>query len=173
MLDTGSSMDTETRKNQSPKQQSGVRSFSWQGLTRTCRTRLKPSGLPPDGKILVDVTNVIGEGMTLAVGFSTSGAEELQKLIPKAHVVRAFNAVFAQNQSTGHLDKEQLTLFVAGDDATAKQTLMRLGKDIGFDPVDAGPLRSARYLEPMAMQLINLGLVLGMGTKIGYKLVKG
>jgi len=50
---------------------------------------------------------------------------------------------------------------------------MRLGKDIGFDPVDAGPLRSARYLEPMAMQLINLGYVLGMGTKIGYKLVKG
>ena len=130
-------------------------------------------GSAADGKILVDVTNVIGEGMTLAVGFSTSGAKELQKLVPKARVVKAFNTVFAQNQSTGHLDKEQLTLFVAGDDDAAKQTLMRLGKDIGFDPVDAGPLRSARYLEPMAMQLINLGYVLGMGTKIGIKLVKG
>jgi len=66
-----------------------------------------------------------------------------------------------------------LTLFVASDDAKAKQTIMQLGRDIGFDPVDAGPLMSARYLEPMAMLLINLGYGLGMGSKIGFKLVKG
>ena len=62
---------------------------------------------------------------------------------------------------------------MAGDDPKAKQTVMHLGSDIGFDPVDAGPLKSARYLEPMAMLIINLGYVLGMGNKIGYKLVKG
>ena len=62
---------------------------------------------------------------------------------------------------------------MAGDDSKAKQTVMQLGRDIGFDPVDAGPLKSARYLEPMAMLLINLGYGLGMGTAIGYKLVKG
>ena len=133
----------------------------------------KAIGSAADGKVLVDVTNAIGENMNLAIGFSTSAAEELQKKLPKARVVKAFNTVFAPNQSTGRIGHEQLTLFVAGDDAEAKQTVMQLGRDIGFDPVDAGPLKSARYLEPMAMLLINLGYGLGMGTGIGYKLVKG
>ena len=75
-------------------------------------------------------------------------------------------------QSTGKIGEERLALFVAGDDAKAKQTVMQLGKDIGFDPVDAGPLKSARYLEPMGMLMINLGYNLGMGPKIGIKLVR-
>ena len=87
--------------------------------------------------------------------FQPQPAEELQKRLPKSRVVKAFNTVFAQNQSTGRIGDEQLTLFVASDDvAKAKQTIMRLGRDIGFDPVDAGPLKSARYFEPMAMLLI-------------------
>ena len=132
----------------------------------------KAIGSAADGKILVDVTNAVGENMNLAIGFSTSAAEELQKVLPKARVVKAFNTVFAVNQSTGRIGNEQLTLFVAGDNAKAKQTVMQLGREIGFDPVDAGPLKAARYLEPMAMLLINLGYGLGMGTGIGYKLVK-
>ena len=134
---------------------------------------VKSIGSHADGKVLVDVTNAIGENMNLAVGFSTSAAEELQRMLPKARVVKAFNTVFAANQTTGRVGKEQLTLFVAGDDTKAKQTVMQLGRDIGFDAIDAGPLKSARYLEPMAMLLINLGYGLGMGTRIGYKLVKG
>src|SRR3989304_3126459 len=111
--------------------------------------------------------------MNLAIGCPTSAAEELQKKLPKARVVKAFNTVFAQNQSTGRVGNEQLTLFVASDDAKAKQTIMQLGRGIGVEPLDAGALKSARYLEPMAMLLINLGYRLGMGNKIGYKLVKG
>jgi predicted dinucleotide-binding enzyme len=130
-------------------------------------------GTIADGKVLLDVTNAVGDNMNLVIGFSTSAAEELQKKMPKARVVKAFNTVFAQNQSTGRIGDEQLTLFIAGDDVKAKQAIMQLGRDIGFDPVDAGPLISARYLEPMAMLLINLGYVLGMGNRIGYRLVKG
>ena len=133
----------------------------------------KELGSAADGKPVVDVTNAIGPKGELAVGFSTSGAEELQKMLPKAFVVKALNTVFAANQSTGQIGKEQLTLFVAGDQAKAKKTVMRLGKDIGFEPIDAGPLKNARYLEPMAMFIIDLGYVLGMGTNIGYKLVEG
>src|SRR4030042_261969 len=133
----------------------------------------KAIGSLANGKVLLDVTNAVGDNMNLAIRFSTSAAEELQKKLPKARVVKAFNTVFAQNQSTGRVGNEQLTLFVASDDAKAKQTIMQLGRDIGFDPVDAGPLRSARYLEPMAMLLINLGDGLGMGTKIGSRLGKG
>ena len=134
---------------------------------------VKEIGSAADGKVLVDVTNAVGENMSLAIGCSTSGAEELQKKLPKAHVVKAFNTVFARNQGVGKVGTEQLTLFVAGGDAKAKQTVMELGRDIGFDPVDAGSLESARYLEPMGILLINLGLKFGMGTGIGYKLVKG
>jgi len=130
-------------------------------------------GSAADGKVVLDVTNAIGDNMGLAVGFSTSAAEELQKMLPKARVVKAFNTVFAPNQSKGRLGGEQLTLFVAGDDAGAKETVMRFGREIGFDSVDAGPLKSARYLEPMAILLINMGYGLGMGTGIGYRLVKG
>jgi predicted dinucleotide-binding enzyme len=130
-------------------------------------------GSAADGKVVLDVTNAIGDNMGLAVGFSTSAAEELQKMLPKARVVKAFNTVFAPNQSQGRLGGEQLTLFVAGDDAGAKETVMRFGREIGFDSVDAGPLKSARYLEPMAILLINMGYGLGMGTGIGYRLVKG
>lgn len=133
----------------------------------------KTVGSAADGKVVIDVTNVLTPNMELAVGFTTSGAEELQKQLPKARVVKAFNTVFAQNQSQGKIGNEQLTLFLAGDNAEAKQTVMRLGRDIGFDPVDCGALKAARYLEPMAVLMISLGFALGMGTSIGFKLVKG
>jgi len=133
----------------------------------------KAVGSAADGKTVIDVSNALTENMELAIGFTTSAAEEIQRMLPKAHVVKAFNTVFAQNQSIGKVGNEQLTLFVAGDDAKAKQTVMRLGEDIGFDPVDAGPLKAARYLEPMGVFMISLESTLGMGTKIGFKLVKG
>ncbi len=129
-------------------------------------------GSAAEGKIVVDVTNAIAADGGLAIGFSTSAAEELQKKLPKVRVVKAFNTVFARNQSTGKVGNEQLTLFVASDDASAKQTVMKIGRDIGFDPVDAGPLKNARYLEPMGMFLMALAFGQGMGTSIGYKLAK-
>ncbi len=133
---------------------------------------VKEIGSAVDGKTLVDVTNALDENMDLAIGCSTSGAEELQKMLPKAHVVKAFNTVFAPNQSVGKIGNERLTLFVAGDDIQAKQTVMGLGRDIGFDSVDAGSLSSARFLEPMGVLMINLGLKMGLGTGIGFRLVK-
>jgi len=129
-------------------------------------------GSAVNGKTVVDVTNAIGPNGELAIGFTTSAAEELQESLPKAHVVKAFNTVFAQNQDTGRIGREQLSAFVAGDNSKAKQTVMQLARDIGFEPVDAGPLSVARYLEPMQMLLIGLGYGLKMGTKIGFKLVK-
>jgi hypothetical protein len=125
-----------------------------------------------DGKVVIDVTNAIGPKMELGISCTTSTAEETQKKLPKAHVVKAFNTVFAQNQSTGKLGNEQLTAFIAGDELKAKQTVAQLTRDIGFEPVDCGPLRAARYLEAMAIMIINLAYSYGMGTKIGYKLIK-
>ena len=125
-----------------------------------------------DGKIVIDVINAIGSNGNLAISCTTSSAEETQKKLPKARVVKAFNTVFAINQSTGKIGKEQLTAFIAGDDLKAKQTVAQLTRDIGFDPVDCGPLKAARYLEAMGMLIINLAFQLDFGPKIGYKLLK-
>ncbi len=125
------------------------------------------------GKTFVDATNVISPTGELALGFNTSGAEELAKLVPDAKVVKAFNTIFSKNMSSGQVAGQALTLPVAGDDAQAKAAVMALGRDIGFEPVDAGSLRAARYLEPMGMHLISLGLAQKMGTDIGYRLVRG
>jgi predicted dinucleotide-binding enzyme len=125
-----------------------------------------------DGKTVIDVMNAIGSNMDLGITCTTSTAEETQKKLPKAHVVKAFNTVFAPNQSTGRIAGEQLTAFFAGDDLKAKQTVAQLTKDIGFDPVDCGPLKAARNLEAMGNLIINLAYKYGMGNKMGYKLVK-
>ena len=126
-----------------------------------------------DGKPLVDVTNALDNKMNLAVGFTTSGAEELQRKVPKARVVKAFNTVFAQHMDTGRLGDKLLTAFAASDDASAKASVLDLAREIGFDAVDAGPLRNARLLEPLAFLNVQLGYVLGMGTQIGFKLLHG
>jgi predicted dinucleotide-binding enzyme len=123
------------------------------------------------GKTVIDATNALDPSMDLAVGFTTSGAEELQKKLPEAHVVKAFNTIFAQHMDFGQLDGNLLTAFVASDDVGAKQTVMELARGIGFDAVDAGSLKNARLLEPLASLNIQLGHVLGMGTQIGFKLL--
>jgi predicted dinucleotide-binding enzyme len=133
---------------------------------------VKEAGNGLDGKTLVDVTNALAPDMSLAVGFTTSGAEELQRRAPKARVVKAFNTVFAQHMETGRLGDQPLTAFVAGDDASAKTAVLQLAREIGFDAVDAGPLKSARLLEPLAYLNIQLGYALQMGTRIGFKLLR-
>jgi predicted dinucleotide-binding enzyme len=123
------------------------------------------------GKPLVDATNALTSDMQLAVGLTTSGAEELQKKVPRAKVVKAFNTVFAGTMSSGRVAGQQLTAFAAGDDAEAKRLALDLERDIGFDAVDAGPLRNARWLETLGYLNIQLGYGVGMGTGIGFKLV--
>jgi 8-hydroxy-5-deazaflavin:NADPH oxidoreductase len=124
------------------------------------------------GKTLVDVTNALNPDMSLAVGFTTSGAEELQRKVPDAKVVKAFNTVFAQHMTTGRLGNQSLTAFVAGDDSSAKASVLELAREIGFDAVDAGALRNARLLEPLAHLNIQLGYMLKLGTQIGFKLLR-
>jgi 8-hydroxy-5-deazaflavin:NADPH oxidoreductase len=125
-----------------------------------------------DGKVVVDVTNALTDKLELSISCTTSTAEETQKELPKARVVKALNTVFAVNQSVGKIGSEQLTAFIAGDDSKAKQTVSQLTVDIGFDPLDCGSLKAARYLDAMAMLIIQLAFAKKMGTGIGYKLVK-
>lgn len=129
-------------------------------------------GAAVTGKTLVDVTNALTEDMQLASGCTTSGAEALQLKARGAKVVKAFNTQFAQRMDNGGVDGEPVTAFVAGDDAAAKQQVLQMARDIGFDGVDAGPLQNARLLEPLGYLNIQLGYVVGLGTEIGLKLVR-
>ena len=134
---------------------------------------VKTAGDALAGKTVVDVTNALDASMNWALGFTTSGAEEIQKKLPHSRVVKAFNTVFAQHMDTGKLGDQQLTAFAAGNDAGAKRAVLELARQIGFDAVDAGPLKNARLLEPFAYLNIQLGYVLGMGRQIGFKLLHG
>src|SRR5262245_24834475 len=128
-------------------------------------------GSAADGKTVVDVTNALTPDFQLAMGFTTSGGEELQKALPRANVVKAFNTVFAQHMSTGKVDGEALTAFVAGDNGGARTVVLELAKAIGFDAVDCGPLKNARYLEPLAFLNIQLSWALGNGPNVGFRFV--
>jgi len=125
------------------------------------------------GKILVDVTNALGEGMTLATDpRRESGAEELQRKAPGAKVVKAFNTVFAQHMDKGSVHGEKLTVLAAGDDLLARSRVAQLARDIGFDAVEAGPLANARWLETLGFLNIQLGYKVGLGPAIGFRLVR-
>lgn len=123
------------------------------------------------GKVLVDATNPLGPS-GLAIGYTTSAAEEVAKAAPGAKVVKAFNTVFAGVMANPSFPEGKPSAFVASDHTDAKKVVLELASSIGFDGVDAGPLKSARFLEPMAMLIINLGYQLGMGTGIAYRLMK-
>jgi predicted dinucleotide-binding enzyme len=73
--------------------------------------------------------------------------------------------------STGKVKGEALSLFAAGDDAKAKELVLGLGRDIGFDPIDAGPLVNARWLETLGFLNIQLGFTQKMGTDVGFRFV--
>lgn len=125
------------------------------------------------GKTIIDVTNALGEGMSLAIDPKReSGAEQLRKLAEGAKVVKAFNTVFAQHMDKGSVHGENLTVLVAGDDEGAKRTTVQLAKDIGFDAVDAGPLENARWLETMGLLNITLAYKVGLGPAMGFRLVR-
>jgi uncharacterized membrane protein len=105
----------------------------------------------------VDATNPLAPGLKgLAVGTHTSGAEELAKLAHGARVVKAFNTTGAENMADTTYPQGMPWMPVCGDDAQARERVMALATLLGFDAVDMGALRSARYLEPFAMAWIHL-----------------
>jgi hypothetical protein len=123
------------------------------------------------GKVVMDITNPLtADYMGLTIGHTTSAAEEIQKAFPKATVVKAFNTVFAQTLAAGaSLANETVPVYFAGDDAAAKETVRALIQSTGFAPVDAGGLKNARYLEPLAGLNIYFGYGAGKGTAIAPK----
>ena len=120
------------------------------------------------GKAVVDVTN---HPVPDPSGDDTSAAESLQAKLPQAHVVKAFNTVFASHQADPVVDGVPLDGYVAGDDERAKKTVLELVKSIGLRPIDAGPLTMARALEGLGWLNISLNMNNGWSWQTGWKLV--
>lgn len=118
------------------------------------------------GRTVIDISNPLTPDMSgLIVGHTTSAAEEIQKAVPNARVVKAFNTIFAQVLAAAP-DGAKVQVPYAGDDAGAKDAVRALIESAGFAPVDAGPLANARYLEPLGMLNIYFGYVAGRGTGV-------
>ena len=122
------------------------------------------------GKTVIDCINPIGPGMELVMGCTTSAGERVAELAKGAKVVKAFNTVGSGIMQNPVFGTTKVTMMYAGDDDEAKKIARQLIADIGFEPVDAGPLKNSRYLEPFAMMWINL--FFAMKQDIAFQLIK-
>ena len=121
------------------------------------------------GQTVIDITNPLtADYMGLTLGHSTSAAEEIAEAVPQAALVKGFNTVFAAVLAEGadFGAGRKVSVFVASDSAPAKQQATQLATSMGFEVVDAGGLKNARYLEPLAGLNIYLGYGAGLGTAI-------
>ncbi len=127
----------------------------------------------PEGKTVIDCINPLGDDWkSLSFGFTSSAAEEIAKLLPSAHVVKAFNTISDKVIKNGpQFNAQPSTAFYCGDDEDAKKQVAKLISDIGFEPIDCGELKNARYLEPMACLFINIACQ-GLGSDIAFKLLQ-
>ena len=121
------------------------------------------------GRVLVDATNPLAPGLAgLSLGTTTSGAEQIAERAAGARVIKAFNTTGAENMADSRYAQGLPMMPVAGDDAAARQQVLALATLIGFDAIDMGPLRAARYLEPLAMVWIHLAFQQGAGRRFAF-----
>ena len=123
------------------------------------------------GKIVVDATNPLGASGELLTEGGPSAAERLQRWLPGVRVVKAFNTVFASNQSEPRVDSLAADGFVAGDDESARATVLEIVRSIGLRPIDVGPLRRARQLEALAFLNITLNMTHRWSWNSAWKLL--
>jgi 8-hydroxy-5-deazaflavin:NADPH oxidoreductase len=127
------------------------------------------------GKVLISCSLPMNATDTaLAIARTSSGAEALAKKVRKADVVSAFGTVPSEvlfdvfEAKRG--SRRRPSLLYCGNDDQAKQTAARLIRDVGFDPVDAGPLKIARYLEPFTLAIAQLAYESDEGPEIAYRI---
>jgi predicted dinucleotide-binding enzyme len=125
------------------------------------------------GKVIVTCSLPMNsDDSGLVLGHTTSGAEELAKKVPDAQVVCAFNTVPSE-VLFGVFEARRKTprpsLVYCGDDSGSKEIVAGLIRDAGFGPVDAGPLRIARYTEPFALLMGQLAYEGTDGPEVAYR----
>ncbi len=136
---------------------------SWSGAENAIRLA-GPERLA--GKVVVDVTNPLrfsgnGAAPTLAIGHTDSGGEQIQRWLPKAKVVKAFNIVGSPHMVKPQFPGGPPDMFICGDDAGAKRLVTEVCEALGWPTIDVGGIEGARLLEPLAMLWITHGFRTG------------
>jgi len=143
----------------------------WAGATgRTTLDILQGAGSFRN-KVVIDATNPLNPDWSpVILGAETSAGEEVAKALPDAYIVKAFNTVFADTMTPKKLtwSGRRATLFLCGNNVPAKQVVMSLAEEIGFTPLDTGPLTTSRYLEAMAFLNIQIAVTMGGGTQAAF-----
>jgi len=112
------------------------------------------------GKVVIDATNPLdfsGGAPQLAVGHTDSGGERVQRLLPGARVVKAFNTVGNAHMFRPRFPGGPPDMFICGNDDDAKKQVAAILSDFGWGTADLGPIESSRYLEPMCMAWVVYG----------------
>src|SRR5881409_115135 len=125
------------------------------------------------GKIIVSCSLPMNADDTdLVIAHTSSGAEELAKKVPKTRVVSAFGTVPSEVLFDVYEARRKATkpnVVYCGDDASSKRTAAQLIRDVGFDPIDAGPLRIARYIEAFTLLIGRLAYEGEKGPELAYR----
>ena len=122
-------------------------------------------------KIIIDCTNPLGigpDGLTLLLGHTTSGGEQVAAWAPAAAVFKTLNQIGADNMDKAAHFPVRPVMFVAGDDVTRKPVVVSLIAKLGFEAIDAGPLRIARLLEAYGMLWIDQAFNRGRGRNFAF-----
>jgi predicted dinucleotide-binding enzyme len=125
------------------------------------------------GKVLITCSLPMNSSDTaLVIGHGSSGAEELAKKTRRARVVAAFGTIPSEvlfSVFAARRKARRPSLVYCGDDREAKELTATLIRDVGFEPVDAGPLRVARYTEPFTLLIAQLAYESGAGPELAYR----
>lgn len=127
------------------------------------------------GKILVDCTNPVGPGLTHGLRSERSGAEVIQAAAPGARVVKAFTIYGFENfEISAYPGYGELApaMLLAGDDASAKAGVGALCRELGWEPVDTGPLANSLHLEHLTLLWIKMARVQGAGPDFVWAMLR-
>ena len=125
-----------------------------------------------DGKVVIDCINPLRSTGSLALGHKWSAGEEIQKTLYRSHVVKAFNHLYASTLDNPTYQDESASAFYCSNHDQAQAVVIQLASEMGLEPVDAGPIKNARLLEPLAALWMQLAFVTHHGVDTAFKLIR-
>lgn len=125
------------------------------------------------GKIIIDATNPLKADLSGLMHLDgMSGGERIQSLLPQSKVIKTFNTTGSENMEKVSEFDQSPTMQLAGDDSKAKEIVSKFITQVGFSPVDSGPLSRSNILEYVALNWISLAYKAGQGTHYTFSIVR-